>query len=166
MPTGKEAFAGVIAIETSAAAVTVSVVAPVIVPEVALIVAAPVPALVARPCVPATLLMLAMPRAEVLQITELVKFCWLPSVYVPVAVNCWVRPVGTDIFDGVTARDDSTGAVTVTLLVALIVPSAAVTVAVLLLKVERNPEALIVTTAGAEDVQVTALVKYLVLASV
>src|ERR1700692_2419395 len=69
VPRAIEGLAGVTAIETRAAAVTVSVVAPVIVPEVALIVDEPVPAVVARPCVPATLLMLALAGVSELHCT-------------------------------------------------------------------------------------------------
>ena len=45
--------------------------------------------------------------------TELVRFCVLPSLKVPVAVNCWVSPTATEGFAGVTATDFSVGAATV-----------------------------------------------------
>ena len=42
-----------------------------------------------------------------------VKFCVLPSVYVPVAVNCSASPLAIDGLAGVTAIDTSVAAVTV-----------------------------------------------------
>jgi hypothetical protein len=42
----------------------------------------------AKPWLPDTLLMAATLVAEELQLTEVVKFCVLPSLNVPVAVNC------------------------------------------------------------------------------
>ena len=44
--------------------------------------------------------------------TEFVRFCVLPSLYVPVAVNCWVSPAEKEGFAGVTATDFSAGTVT------------------------------------------------------
>jgi len=70
-------------IEVKTAGVTVRVVEPLIEPKVAVIV------VVATPT-PLTVLPLAM-AAETLedvQVAKLVRFCVLPSVYVPVAVNC------------------------------------------------------------------------------
>lgn len=43
------------------------------------------------------------------QVTELVRFCVLPSLYVPVAVNCWVSPAAKEGLAGVTATDFSAG---------------------------------------------------------
>ena len=68
----------------SVAAVTVRVALPVIEPDVALICIEPVPAVITKPA--------ALTDAiEVLadaQLTWVVRFCVLPSVKVPVAVNC------------------------------------------------------------------------------
>lgn len=72
-------FAGVTAMETSVAAVTVSVVDPDTGPEVAKIVVEPTPADVARPFDAAALLMLATLAAEVLQVAEVVRSWVLPS---------------------------------------------------------------------------------------
>ena len=71
---GIEALAGETAIETSAGAATVNAAEPLMVPEVAVIVAAPCAAPVARPAA----LMLAFALAT--QVTELVRFCVVPSV--------------------------------------------------------------------------------------
>ena len=43
------------------------------------------------------------------QATELVRFCVLPSLNVPVAVNCWVSPAAKVGVAGVTATNFSAG---------------------------------------------------------
>ena len=70
--------------DTSVAAVTVRVVLPLMLPELAWMVVEPVPTEVAKPA----LLMVTTVRAEELHVAVLVKFCVLPSLNVPVAVNC------------------------------------------------------------------------------
>ena len=70
-PLAIDVFPGVTAIDTSVAAVTVSVVVPEIVPEVALIVVEPVLAALARPAV----VIVATVTLEELQVAVLVKFC-------------------------------------------------------------------------------------------
>ena len=112
VPKAIEGLAGAVAIETKAAAVTVSVVVPLIVPDVAVIAAAPVATLVARPCVPRSLLMLAVAGVSEVQPTVWVRSCVLPSVKVPVAVNCWVTPSGMTGMAGVSAIDTNTAGVT------------------------------------------------------
>ena len=79
-----EGFAGVTATDTSVAAVTVSVVLPEMEPEVARIVVEPVPTAVARPAV----LIVATVPAEELHVAVLVRSCVVPSLNVPVALNC------------------------------------------------------------------------------
>ena len=79
-----EAFAGVTATDTSVEAVTVSVVLPEIEPVVARMVVDPVPIAVATPAA----LIVATVAAEELHVAVLVRFCVVPSVKVPVAVNC------------------------------------------------------------------------------
>jgi hypothetical protein len=96
-----EGFAGATAIDTNTAAVTVSVVEPVILPIVALIVEAPSFKPVAKP--PAVIV--ATRAADEPQVAVLVRFSVLPSLYVPVAVNCCVYPAGMEGFAGVTAID-------------------------------------------------------------
>jgi hypothetical protein len=61
----------------------------------------PVPTPVANPVV----LIIATEVLEELQVTEFVRFCVLPSLYVPVAVNCCVPPFAIDGFAGVTIID-------------------------------------------------------------
>ncbi len=81
-------MAGVTAIETRAAAATVRVVEPLTEPDVAVIVVVPCATLVARPAPVPCATMVATATLDELQVTEAVKFCVLPSVNVPVAVNC------------------------------------------------------------------------------
>ncbi len=128
VPFAIEGVAGVTAIDTSAAEVTVSVVDPLSDPEVAVIVAAPSPTLLANPCVGAALLIVAAAGVSELHCTVSVMFCVLPSVYVPVAVNCSVVPSGIVGIAGVTAIETSTAGLTVSVVEPLIVPDVAVTV--------------------------------------
>ena len=88
MPGANVGLAGVKDIDTRTAGVTVTVVEEETLLEAAEIVVVPVAMAVASPCEPAALLMLATPAAEELQTTLPVTFCVLPSVNVPVAVNC------------------------------------------------------------------------------
>jgi hypothetical protein len=78
-----DAFAGVTAIDTNTACPTLNVADPLIVPDVAVIVAVPTPCPPAKPPLP----ILAAVDDE-LQVTAPVRFCVLPSLYVPTAVNC------------------------------------------------------------------------------
>lgn len=70
-----EGLAGVTAIETKAAAVTVSVALPEMLPEVALIVVEPAATELASPA----LLTVATVVEEELQVADEVRFCVLPS---------------------------------------------------------------------------------------
>ena len=78
--------------ETRVGCATLRVLEPVMGPKVAVMVALPVPVPVAKP----VLLTLATAGADELHVTELVRFCVLPSVYVPAAVNCCVLPRATE----------------------------------------------------------------------
>jgi hypothetical protein len=99
-PFAIEILAGVTVMETSTA-VTVRVVEPLIEPEAAWTVVMPVAVPVARPPV----LIVATAVFVELQVTVLVRFCLLLSLYVPVAVNCCVMPATIEGFAGVTASD-------------------------------------------------------------
>ena len=79
-----DGFAGVTTIDCNVAAVTVSTVEPEIAPDVALIVEVPTPAPVARPAA----VIVATGVVPELHVTVLVRFCVVPSLNVPVAVNC------------------------------------------------------------------------------
>ena len=78
-------------------------------PDAAVIVALPGIAPVDKPVV----LMPAIIGADELQFTKLVTFFVLPSVYVPVAVNCWLVPAGMDALAGATTMETSAGGRTV-----------------------------------------------------
>ena len=81
----------------------------------------PSPTEVARPVV----LIVATPAAEELQVAVLLRFWVVPSVNVPVAVNCWVLPLAIDGFTGVTAIDASVAAVTVSVVLPETAPEVA-----------------------------------------
>ena len=84
VPSATVAVGGLIAIVTSAAAVTVSSVDPLTVPEVAVMLAVPIAELCATPA----LLIVAVAGVSDDHVAVLVRFCVVPSVNVPVAVNC------------------------------------------------------------------------------
>ncbi len=109
IPAATEGSAGVTAMETSAGAVTVRVVEPETEPEVAEINEVPSLSVEAIPVA----LMVAVAVVAEAQVTEFVKFCVLPSVYVPMAVNCSGIPATTEGNPGVTAIEFSVAAVTV-----------------------------------------------------
>jgi hypothetical protein len=159
VPLGIEVFAGVTAIDCSAGPVTVTDVDPLIDAEVAVMVADPAVTAVSRPVLEID----ATPVAVDAQVTLPVMFCVELSVYVPVAVYCWVLPLGMEALAGVTAIETRFGLVTVREAVPLTEadvavmvtgPPAATPVA--------NPAALIVAVAVAEEVQVALPVKFCV----
>lgn len=106
-------LAGVTPIDTSVADVTVSDVLPEIIPLLTEMLVLPTLLELARPAEPAALLTVAMLVLLEDQITCVVRFCVKLSVYVPVAVNCSVNPLGMLGFAGVTAMDTKLAAVTV-----------------------------------------------------
>jgi hypothetical protein len=83
-PLVVDGFEGVTAMDWSVAAITVSVAKPFIVPDVALMVEVPTPAPVARPAA----VMVATVVVPELHAAVLVRFWVVPSLKVPVAVNC------------------------------------------------------------------------------
>jgi hypothetical protein len=164
------AVSGVMAIEASVAAVTVSPAVPWTDPSVAVIVTEPTPAPVANPYVPAALLIVATPRFDELQVTDAVRSCVLLSVYVPVAVNWFVVPVAMLGVGGVTAIEASVAAVTVSPAVPWTDPSVAVIVTEPTPAPVANPYVpaalLIVATPRFDELQVTDAVRSCVLLSV
>jgi hypothetical protein len=156
-----EGFAGVTAIDCSVAAVTVSKVEPEIDDDVAVIVELPTPAPLARP---AALIVATVVVPEV-QVTVDVKFCVVPSLNVPVAVNCWVAPLAIDGFTGVTAIDCRVAAVTVRVVEPLIAPDVALIVEVPTPAPVARPVALIVAVAVVPELHVTVLVRFCVVPS-
>jgi hypothetical protein len=91
--------------------------------------------------------------------------CVLPSLNVPVAVNCSVPPMGTDGFAGVTAIDTNTGAVTVSVVVALIEPDIAFIAVLPCATLLANPPVVIVAMFVGEELHVTDEVNGCVLPS-
>ncbi len=112
VPAASEVALGVTAIETSVAAVEFSRVDAETVPRKAAIVVVPTARAVARPFMPYALLTVAVAVVEELQTTELVRSRVVLSVYVPVAVNCWLVPSAMPGFGGVTWMDTNVAAVT------------------------------------------------------
>ena len=102
-PMATAGFAGVTAMETSAAVVTVRAVVPETAPDEAEIVVVPVATDVARPVA----LIVATTVLDDVQLTDVEISCVLLSEKVPLAVNCWVIPVAMAGFAGVTAMETS-----------------------------------------------------------
>jgi hypothetical protein len=166
VPRAIAGLCGLIAIETSAAGFTTSVADPLTEPELMPIVVVPVPTEVANPAVPVLLLMVATVAAVELQWPVWVRSCMLPSVYVPVAVNCCVVPKGIVAVGGLIAIETSAAAVTVSTVELLTEPEAAVMVAVPCATPVANPVLLIVAVPGVSDDQAAVLVRYCMLPSV
>jgi hypothetical protein len=162
VPLAIVAVGGIMAIETSVAVVTVSMVEPFNDPDVAEIVAVPCPTLVANP----EALIVTVAGVSEDQLAVFVSSSILPSVYVPVAVNCWIVPGASEGVDGVMAIETSDAAVTVNAVDPLTEPEVAEMVAPPCTTLTANPALLIVAVAGAFDDQVAVLVRFWVLASV
>ena len=107
-------------IDTMVAAVTVRSVDPLTAPDAAVIVALPMATVFANP--EATV---AVDCVSDDQVAVEVRSCVLPSVNVPVAVNCWVVPRAMDGFAGETAIETSAAAVTVSVVEPVIEPEVA-----------------------------------------
>jgi hypothetical protein len=153
-----EEAAGVTAMETSVAGVTVRPVDPLIDPKAALMFVLPAVTAVARPA-----LMVATVVLVEVQETVLVRFCVVPSLYVPVAVNCRVVPFAIEVLAGVTAMETSVG-VTVRLVEPLIDPKVALMFVLPAVTAVARP-ALMVATVVLVEVQDTVLVRFCVLPS-
>jgi hypothetical protein len=160
-PFATEGLAGVTAIDCSVAAVTVITVEPVLPDCVALIEEVPVAAAVAKP--PAAIVA-TLGVAET-HVTVLVRFCVLPSLKVPVAVNCCVRPLATEGFAGATAIDCNVAAITVSVVLPLTAPDVALMDEVPVATVVANPVVLIVATLVVAEAHVAVPVRFCVLPS-
>jgi hypothetical protein len=121
--------------------------------SVAVIVVVPGATEVAKPLAS----MVAAAEFEELQITDFVQSCVVPSKYVPVTANCWVAPFAAMLgFTGVIARDESAVTVNVAAGVAAtpVIGSVAVIVVVPGATAATKPFALIVATAGFDELQI------------
>lgn len=130
---------GVTFIDKSVAAVTVKVVVPVMAPVVAVTVMLPISTAVPSPCEPAALLTVATELSDDDHVVVAVRSWVVLSVYVPVAVNCWVVPFALVGFVGVTLIETSVAAVTVKFVEPFTAPDVAVIVTVPLFTAEANP---------------------------
>lgn len=152
VPAGMLEFAGVTAIDTRVAPVTVSVAAPLTEPEAAVIVVVPVPKPEAKP----ELLTLATALADEFQATA-VNSCVLPSSNNPVAVNCSTVPCAIDGLAGVSEIEIRCAATTVRSLSSLSVPTVAVIVHEPVANVEARPFASTLATEVSDELHVTPL---------
>ena len=84
----------------------------------AVILVEPIATPVARPVE----LMVAFAGIELAHVAVLLKFWVLPSLRVPVAVNCSVTPIPIDVFGAVTLIDCRIGAVTVSAKLLEVIP--------------------------------------------
>src|SRR5215469_18109053 len=110
LPTERVVLGGSMAIDCTDGAVTVSTSIGEVTPSrLAVMLLVPVPTAVASP---AALIVATVVVAE-FQVTCAVRSVTDPSEYIPVAVNCCVRPFGMDGLPGVTAIVCSVAAVTV-----------------------------------------------------
>jgi hypothetical protein len=151
---------GVTCNETSATGATVNVAEPATEDEAAVIVVEPV----ATPVLKPALFTVAIVGEDEVHVAEAVRSWVVPSLYVPVALNCWVRPTTTDAETGVTAIETSdAGLRTVRSAEPLIDPDVADTVTTPGDMPVANPWLppllLILPTAGLDEVQVTDVVR-------
>jgi len=147
-------------IATNVGAVTVNVIEPLTGPELAVIVVIPCLAVLASPW----LLMVATAVSEEFQLTEEVSSLVLPSVNVPVALNCCFVPSGMEGLRGVTPRDTKTGGATARVVEPLTDPKEAIIAVVPWARLVARPrlpaELLIEATAGFKEFQVTEVVRF------
>ena len=104
---------------------------------------------------------------EELHVAELVRFCVLPSLNVPVAVNCSVVPLAIEALAALMLIDCSVAAVTVKAMLFDVMPVwVALMFADLVLFAVARPLALTVATELLEEFHVAELVRFCVLPSV
>ena len=135
---------------------TVSPVEPLIGPVVARIAVLPVATPVANPP-------LAIVAAAVLvevHVTKLVRFWLLPSLKIPIAVNCNVALAVIEESTGVTAIDTKTAVVTVRPVVPVIEPEVALIVVLPGATPVAKPPVVIVATDVLVELQITELVSF------
>lgn len=101
-----------------------------------------------------------------LHVTELVRLCVLPSLKVPIAVNCSLEPMFNEPDGALTAIDCSVAEVTVSTIAFETTPLwVALTVVVPPVSPVAKPVAVIVATAVLEELHVAELVRFCVLPS-
>ena len=154
LPTGMFEAAGVTAMETTVAPVTVREAVPLTLPELAVMVALPAPIAVAMPLE----LTVATPVELEDQLTE-VSNCVLPSSKLPTALNCCAVPSAIDAVAGLMEIEVSCAGTTVRVAVSESEPTCAVMVVLPAPAVVARPELLMVATASEEELQVTPLTR-------
>ena len=112
------------------------------------------------------MLIVATDVVSELHCTVVVRFCEVPSVKVPVAVNCCVVPAGIEGIAGVTAMETRVAGVTVRLVDPTIDPEVAVTLVVPTATLVATPAGLTVAIFEFAVPQLTELVRSFVLPSV
>jgi hypothetical protein len=112
------------------------------------------------------MLMVAIVASEELQVTVLVTSWMVPSVNVPVAVNCSASPSGSDGMAGVTAMETSAADVTVNPVEPVMEPDAALTVVEPVALLVAWPEVLIMAMLVLAQLHATNAVRSCVLPSV
>src|SRR6266478_5496450 len=153
-PLAVDGFVGLTLIDCSTAAVTVSTAVFEVIPLwVALMSLEPMATPVARPVA----LIVAAAVLEEVQVTELVRFWVVPSLKVPVAVNCCESPLAIEALAGAMVIDCSTAAVTVSSVEPLMLPLVAEIVDVPVPTVVAKPVALIVATVAVPDAHTALL---------
>jgi len=147
-------LAGVTAIDTSVAAVTVSDAVPLTDPDVAVMVVVPP----LKPAASPLESMLATELADELQVTE-ANNCVLPSSKLPTALNCSCVLAAIDGVAGLTEIEVKCAATTVSVEVSVNEPNVAVIVVCPAATVIARPELAIVATEVEDEVQVTPVVR-------
>ena len=156
---GIEPLAGSTRIETNVVLNTVSSVESLSEPKAAEIVVVPSAKTLAKPWLPPALLIVATAGLLLLHVAVVVKSCLLPSVKLPVAVNCGVFPAPIEGWTGVTVIDTSVGGVVVNVVEPLTEPELAVIVVMPGSDVLASPWLLMVATAVLEEFQLTEVVR-------
>lgn len=166
VPNATLAVGGLTAMLIRAKAVTVKVVDPVIVPEVAMMLEVPGVRVLAKP---AAFTVTTVWVSED-HVTMLVRSCMLPSLNVPIAVNCCELLDESERFVGVTVIATSTAALTVNRVEAALAPKLALIVAVPVLILLASPwvpiALLTVATAVVSELHCTELLMFCVVPSV
>jgi hypothetical protein len=111
---------------------------------------------------PLTGSMLATAIVPACQVTKLVRSADVPSENTPVALNCWVTPIGILALEGDTMTEFKVTFLTVSNAVADLLPSSTVEVAVITvwpaIKPVARPRASMVATVVVPDCQTTEVV--------
>lgn len=128
VPSAILGLIGLIAIDARVALLTASSVVPEKPPNVAVIVLLPAATEVANPFEPVALLMVATPMLADAQVANAVMSSTELSEYVPVAMSCAVNPTAIPGLTGVTAMETKVAFLTISVVVAEMLPDVAVIV--------------------------------------